>query len=198
MSIEEQKAAQSVWNKPNELPPVAVGHQGWFWVAVRRAHNGKVYSFPATYLNNMLLSNEFGDHEARSGNHYSYGPLDEDEGCFPATGWHDAQEHGEYDCMYSPLLTEDDDELVAWRAVPDYGSPDDLQATTQPAGYTHEDVMRLVEAASRANGEHSAPHDCYATGPLTGDFVRDLVLCPGCELVDALAPFAHQAKDGSR
>ena len=48
-------------------------------------------------------------------------------------------------------------------------------------------VAELIEAATRANGEHSAPHDCYATGPLTGDPYRDLVSCPGCELSAALA-----------
>lgn len=48
-------------------------------------------------------------------------------------------------------------------------------------------VAKLIEAAKRANGDHSAPHDCYATGPLTGDPIRDLVSCPGCELAAALA-----------
>ena len=28
---------------------------------------------------------------------------------------------------------------------------------------------------------HQAPGDCFATGPLTGDPIKDLVLCPGCE-----------------
>ncbi len=38
---------------------------------------------------------------------------------------------------------------------------------------------------------HSAPHDCFATGPLTGDPVRDLLVCPGCrakKLGDGLKP----------
>lgn len=48
-------------------------------------------------------------------------------------------------------------------------------------------VAELIEAAKRANGDHTAPHDCYATGPMTGDPIRDLVSCPGCELVAALA-----------
>ena len=45
------------------------------------------------------------------------------------------------------------------------------------------DVRELVEAlreGRRAIGEHSAPHDCYATGPLTGDEFIDLVQCPAC------------------
>lgn len=32
----------------------------------------------------------------------------------------------------------------------------------------------------RAIGEHSAPSDCYATGPMTGDSFRDLIQCPAC------------------
>lgn len=48
-------------------------------------------------------------------------------------------------------------------------------------------VAELIEAAKMANGDHSAPHDCYATGPLTGDPVMDLVVCPGCRLAAALA-----------
>lgn len=27
---------------------------------------------------------------------------------------------------------------------------------------------------------HNAPHDCFATGPRTGDHFLDLVVCPGC------------------
>jgi len=52
------------------------------------------------------------------------------------------------------------------------------------------DVVALVAAAKRANGDHTAPHDCYATGPSTGDDDLDLVSCPGCELAAALLPFA--------
>lgn len=48
-------------------------------------------------------------------------------------------------------------------------------------------VAELIEAAERSNGDHTAPHDCYATGPLTGDPIRDFVACPGCELSAALA-----------
>jgi hypothetical protein len=27
---------------------------------------------------------------------------------------------------------------------------------------------------------HTKPHDCFATGPRTGDPIQDLVVCPGC------------------
>lgn len=32
---------------------------------------------------------------------------------------------------------------------------------------------------------HVSPHDCYATGPKTGDAYHDLVRCPGCCAQDA-------------
>lgn len=48
-------------------------------------------------------------------------------------------------------------------------------------------VADLVAAAKLVNADHSAPHDCYATGPLTGDPFLDLVRCPGCELAAAIA-----------
>jgi hypothetical protein len=34
--------------------------------------------------------------------------------------------------------------------------------------------------ADRAIGDHNAPTDCYATGPMTGDPIQDLVVCPAC------------------
>ena len=64
-------------------------------------------------------------------------------------------------------------------------------AEQQPA------VAQLVEALEeglRAIGDHHAPDDCYATGPMTGDPFRDLVQCPACSFIamcgDALA--AHR------
>lgn len=48
-------------------------------------------------------------------------------------------------------------------------------------------IAELIEAAARVNAGHTAPHDCYATGPLTGNPIADLVACPGCALAHALA-----------
>lgn len=48
------------------------------------------------------------------------------------------------------------------------------------------EIERLREAlheGKRAIGDHSAPDDCYATGPLTGDDYRDLVECPACSFI---------------
>lgn len=52
---------------------------------------------------------------------------------------------------------------------------------------THDAVAELIEAAKLVNADHAAPHDCYATGPLTGDRYLDLIRCPGCQLAAALA-----------
>lgn len=41
-------------------------------------------------------------------------------------------------------------------------------------------LEELILAADRAIGDHNAPNDCYATGPMTGSPVLDLVQCPAC------------------
>ena len=41
----------------------------------------------------------------------------------------------------------------------------------------------LIEKFSRAIGDHHAPNDCYATGPLTGNDFLDLVQCPACSAI---------------
>lgn len=45
------------------------------------------------------------------------------------------------------------------------------------------DLVKEARAAMTAyleDHQHNAPHDCYATGPKTGDEFHDLVRCPGC------------------
>lgn len=61
------------------------------------------------------------------------------------------------------------------------------------SGFPYEANARLIAAAPellevlhegrRAIGDHYAPSDCYATGPLTGDEFRDLVQCPACSFI---------------
>ena len=62
-----------------------------------------------------------------------------------------------------------------------------LYAAPQPAEQKPApDVSGLVEALEeglRAIGDHHAPGDCYATGPMTGDPFRDLVQCPACSFI---------------
>lgn len=46
-----------------------------------------------------------------------------------------------------------------------------------------EALMDALREARRAIGDHWAPNDCYATGPLTGNAYRDLVECPACSFI---------------
>src|SRR5690606_24951328 len=67
------EGGQSVaWRHPDEIPAVPPGRSGYFWVAVRR-RDGRIYSFPAQYLNAMLLRDEWGDDTERSGNRFHHG-----------------------------------------------------------------------------------------------------------------------------
>lgn len=45
------------------------------------------------------------------------------------------------------------------------------------------DLLEALHEGRRAIGDHNAPNDCYATGPLTGDAYRDLVECPACRFI---------------
>ena len=139
------------WQHPDALPPVGPGQQGWFWVAVRRAE-GRIYSFPATYLNAMVaLTGDNCDQEGSRGNRYHHGPVGEDEGTFLATGWHDAKEHYEYSGFYSPLLDSDEDELIAWRAVTDYGD------TAPPSAPVVVDLREAAAALLKAFDDSEHP-----------------------------------------
>ena len=45
------------------------------------------------------------------------------------------------------------------------------------------DLLDALHEGRRAIGDHHAPADCYATGPMTGDAYRDLVECPACSFI---------------
>lgn len=49
-------------------------------------------------------------------------------------------------------------------------------------GKTKDEVIKKFR---RAIGDHYAPEDCYATGPLTGNEFLDLVQCPACAAIAA-------------
>lgn len=146
-ALPHMQQAGGVWRHPDELPPVEQGGAGWFWVAVRRAHNGKVYSFPATYLNRFKFENDDDPVERPSlGNRWSIIPPDESDECYAlATGWHDPKEHSEYSAFYESLL-QDSDELVAWREVAAFGDTTPAQPEAGvPEGW------RITRASSEAN-----------------------------------------------
>lgn len=52
-----------------------------------------------------------------------------------------------------------------------------------PRGATNRELLEALREGRRAIGDHSAPGDCYATGPVTGDPIRDLVQCPACSFI---------------
>jgi hypothetical protein len=45
------------------------------------------------------------------------------------------------------------------------------------------ELLEALHEGRRAIGDHFAPGDCYATGPMTGDPIRDLVQCPACSFI---------------
>lgn len=101
-----EKCIDTVWLDPSIPPATPKGTERYFIVAVRRDHNGKVWTFPAQYLNAYPLLFEVCECEAEHS----------EDGC-PSTGWYSASSDGEYDENYSPLLSPGD-ELVAWAEVP--------------------------------------------------------------------------------
>jgi hypothetical protein len=57
------------------------------------------------------------------------------------------------------------------------------------------DAEAAVRAGFRAIGSHNAPDDCYATGPMTGNMIEDLVICPACDFINAHAPAITRARE---
>jgi hypothetical protein len=93
----------------------------------------------------------------------------------------------------SDRLAADEDAARRWPNVhyiiPLYRNPDPVRAA----------LVEALEEGRRAIGTHHAPHDCYATGPMTGDEFRDLVECPACSFIakhDAALKLAGVATKG--
>ena len=92
-------------------------------------------------------------------------------------------------------MTEPDvDALIAWHEEaarrldgPGLGQTGDYHTKAATALRTLQERCKELEAAlkegRRAIGDHWAPNDCYATGPMTGDAIRDLVQCPACSFI---------------
>lgn len=60
--------------------------------------------------------------------------------------------------------------------------PDDAKFIVKACN-AHDQLVTALKEARRAIGDHNAPSDCYATGPMTGDSIRDLVQCPACSAI---------------
>lgn len=61
----------------------------------------------------------------------------------------------------------------------------------------NQELLAALEEGRRAIGEHSAPYDCYATGPITGDPFRDLVQRPACSFIAMYDDVIAKAKGGA-
>ena len=59
----------------------------------------------------------------------------------------------------------------------------DMEATIIAQSAELEQLRNVLAAGRRAIGDHFAPHDCYATGPMTGDIISDFVQCPACTFI---------------
>ena len=59
------------------------------------------------------------------------------------------------------------------------------------------DLLAALHEGRRAIGDHFAPNDCYATGPLTGNHYRDLVECPACSFIAIYEAAIAKAEGGA-
>ena len=62
---------------------------------------------------------------------------------------------------------------------------DEAAAEMKRRAECFDELVAALKEMRRAIGDHNAPNDCYATGPLTGDAYRDLVQCPACSALAA-------------
>lgn len=95
----------SGWIKCSDrLPDTPPDSDTSFIVAVRRAHNGVTYVFPAEWLNQKLLSTP---------------DVDEPEDGLPYTGWHSIEAHADCEQYWEPLITPGTgDEVTHWQPLP--------------------------------------------------------------------------------
>lgn len=56
------------------------------------------------------------------------------------------------------------------------------------------ELLEAMEFGRTAIGEHIAPSDCYATGPLTGNYIEDFIVCPACRFISAYEKAIAKAK----
>ena len=56
-------------------------------------------------------------------------------------------------------------------------------------------IAELEAHLRRVIGDHNAPRDCYSTGPMTGDPILDLVICPSCSAMEFLAREEQRKKE---
>lgn len=86
-------------------------------------------------------------------------------------GYYGPHETRDYFC---PHATRTRMMWAAWRDRAALAESDPLRAQ----------LVEALKEGRRAIGTHDAPHDCYATGPMTGNEYRDLVECPACSFIE--------------
>lgn len=66
-----------------------------------------------------------------------------------------------------------------------------LAATVVAAQERERQLREALHAARNVIGDHTAPGDCYSTGPVTGDFTSDLLVCPSCSFLRLYAALSQ-------
>lgn len=142
------------WRSPAVLPEIKKGEERSFVVAVRRAHSGKVYSFPAVYLNAYPL--QFNDECPKGPGCDGTGC---DDGC-PTTGWYSITGDGDDGNTYSVLHFDKGDEFLGWRELPQWDVPALIPATVAgeaPEGWVlvpREPTEAMLWTAFQKEGSH--------------------------------------------
>lgn len=115
--MEAWKNGADFWRKgATVIPDIKPGHEAEFIVAVRRGHNGKVYSFAAMFLNAYPLNYEHGCPRESDG----CDGMQCEDGC-PTTGWFSLTGDDDGDGrMYHKLSIAEGDEFLGWRPVPQW------------------------------------------------------------------------------
>lgn len=79
------------------------------------------------------------------------------------------------------------DERPTWEAV--VGSEEAADALHMPNatvdGEPSAELLTALKVARKAL-THDVPESCWATGPLTGNMVEDLFVCPGCHALGSI------------
>ncbi len=75
---------------------------------------------------------------------------------------------------------------------------DELAQLQEENAYLKQHNRGLLEACEAAKIAlyHSAPSGCWATGPLTGDPIEDLVVCPGCRALTKIDAAIAKTRGG--
>ena len=103
-----------------DMPPVSVGCEREFIVAVYRARSGKACTFAASYLNAYPLQYEHECPKWKAGVGCSGEGCD--DGC-PTTGWFEQTGDDDYSPMYNRLELREGDVLLGWSELPKWNGP---------------------------------------------------------------------------